>query len=555
MHLTSIRPSVSPETIGKVTRLFNGTASDILNELLQNSRRSGATRILIDYEATADGLSVTMRDDGSGIADPAQLVALGSSGWDSQVTSAEDPAGMGVFCLAGKAVTITSRTADQEQGWTISIAEDGWTGERAIAVELANHEVGTSIRFDLPNMAAANLENCIASCAQYYPLPVIANDKELARAEFLKDAIHVSKWRGCDIGVYHSRHGRGEANFHGLVIHRTAPFFTLRESMGYGDYYVRIDIARMQGLELVLPSRKEFVENGIYHELITACERAIYEAIAQKPAHRLSFDQWRRAQELGIDLPEAEAALWSWYPRTAEADNVMADTKQLEAGDLIIVDDFEPEIGQPMARALRHADIRPRLAEAHASYEGYGWYDRLARLSVPRFYIDVADHRYIIGENGTFPPLPHHVEADAIELRYTITDRAGETETHHGLSVDVAFHLDEECWYGDIERVNIAWVKGSSLDPDSLVDLLDAVAFSASDDSDADSWDTQHERFLRDAHTIATHIILGEDAAIERQFVDLLTRAQWMLPKGKVLSIAMSGDALEVSLNSWPEAE
>ena len=36
MNPTVIRPSVSPKTITKVTRLFNGTIGDILGELLQN---------------------------------------------------------------------------------------------------------------------------------------------------------------------------------------------------------------------------------------------------------------------------------------------------------------------------------------------------------------------------------------------------------------------------------------------------------------------------------------------------------------------------------------
>ena len=43
MKYEPIRASVSPETIGKLTRLFNGSLSDILNELLQNARRAGAS--------------------------------------------------------------------------------------------------------------------------------------------------------------------------------------------------------------------------------------------------------------------------------------------------------------------------------------------------------------------------------------------------------------------------------------------------------------------------------------------------------------------------------
>ena len=55
MNPTVIRPSVSSKTITKVTRLFNGTIGDILGELLQNSRRAGASRIDIACCADQDG--------------------------------------------------------------------------------------------------------------------------------------------------------------------------------------------------------------------------------------------------------------------------------------------------------------------------------------------------------------------------------------------------------------------------------------------------------------------------------------------------------------------
>ena len=109
MNTTVIRPSVSPKTITKVTRLFNGTIGDILGELLQNSRRAGATRIDIACCADQDGARLTLVDDGTGVADPQTMIALGDSGWSERIHEAEDPAGMGVFSLAGKDTRISSR--------------------------------------------------------------------------------------------------------------------------------------------------------------------------------------------------------------------------------------------------------------------------------------------------------------------------------------------------------------------------------------------------------------------------------------------------------------
>ena len=39
----TIQTAVGQALIGKVSRLFNGSVSDVLHELLQNARRAGAT--------------------------------------------------------------------------------------------------------------------------------------------------------------------------------------------------------------------------------------------------------------------------------------------------------------------------------------------------------------------------------------------------------------------------------------------------------------------------------------------------------------------------------
>ena len=67
MKHDTIRATVSPETISKVTRLFNGTIGDILNELLQNARRAGASGVDVDAMPVENGLRVTIADDGCGI--------------------------------------------------------------------------------------------------------------------------------------------------------------------------------------------------------------------------------------------------------------------------------------------------------------------------------------------------------------------------------------------------------------------------------------------------------------------------------------------------------
>jgi len=87
-----------------------------------------------------------------------------------------------------------------------------------------------------------------------------------------------------------------------------------------------------------------------------------------------------------------------------------------------------------------------------------------------------------------------------------------------------------------------------------LVELFEAVAFCPSEDSDADSWDTQHERFLREARKAATEILLGADAAIAGEFRDLVLRHRWLLPKGRSLTIKLADDVVDVSIGQLPQA-
>jgi glucose-6-phosphate-specific signal transduction histidine kinase len=93
---SSIRASVSPDTINRVGRLFNNTLPDCINELLQNARRAGATRVDVALTRN-DRVLLAVTDDGIGIADPATILTLGESRWNDDISAREDPAGMGVF--------------------------------------------------------------------------------------------------------------------------------------------------------------------------------------------------------------------------------------------------------------------------------------------------------------------------------------------------------------------------------------------------------------------------------------------------------------------------
>ena len=118
----SIRARVHDGAIDRVTRFFNASASDAFVELIQNTRRSGATRLDVATEAIpAGGIRVTVTDDGDGIADPAVLLSFGESGWDAETAEREDPAGIGVYALSKRGCSVSSRPrtaiGEHAPGW------------------------------------------------------------------------------------------------------------------------------------------------------------------------------------------------------------------------------------------------------------------------------------------------------------------------------------------------------------------------------------------------------------------------------------------------------
>lgn len=103
--------TIRAEILRELPRFFGGPKS-MVEELLQNAHRAGATHVNV----TVTPESLTLTDNGRGLHDPTVLVTAGQSLWGNTVTR---PAGLGVFStLIGdhvREVTFESR------GWKLSL--------------------------------------------------------------------------------------------------------------------------------------------------------------------------------------------------------------------------------------------------------------------------------------------------------------------------------------------------------------------------------------------------------------------------------------------------
>jgi len=301
MKTQTIQATVSKKLLSKADRLFTGTLDGRIIEILQNARRAGATHVEITNK---DGL-VTVCDNGSGIEDFSKLLDLGDSDWDQALEEAEDPAGVGVFCLSPRQVTICSGSRK------VCITDKAWTGEPVPVQENTNVVKGTMLVFADEPWEFSKVERH----AVFSGLVVAVDGQKCSKEEFCSEmAVHYPAL-GCNIEVRpkktlnkwhtHFRHGYYSndvlVNFHGQVISFTDSPVSDEELTFLVDM-----TAEPTGIRLMLPARTRLVENKAFEQLKAAIEIEAFRFVQKQGSHKLPFKEYKRAKEIGIDLPEAE---------------------------------------------------------------------------------------------------------------------------------------------------------------------------------------------------------------------------------------------------------
>ncbi|WP_230771761.1 ATP-binding protein [Sphingomonas sp. Leaf4] len=545
----TIHASVAPETISKVGRLFNGSLEDILTELLQNSRRAGATSIAITADLTADDPILTIADDGHGITDPSSILTLGRSDWSDDTRRREDPAGMGVFSLAGRAVTVRSFSNTAGAGWRADIPADGWDSGQPITVLTDPIACGTEISLAVPKHWHLQLAQAVARVARYYPLPVSWNGREVEQQEWLANAVHVEEWNGSRIGVMrempsHYRSVDPRLNFHGLIIGAAMPIVT---EVDRGRHWtVRVDILDTPDLQLVLPARKEVVQNDALTALRAAAHAAIFRAITALGSHRLSHADWCVAQGMGIELPEADAYLEGWRPAIADGDSYEGGAR-ITGLAMTVMPELDAIIAQPVARCLtRHNPVDAPLVHPEARFAGYHWYDTLAHVEDVTFRVTLGGQVATIDIGGDADTRLDSGFVDAIELVMALSHAGASVTTV--TATDVAFASD--CWGGnELDEVGLFVVRGCDANPSDVLDLFERAIFSANTDSDCDSPSTQSSAFRAEAAERITTLMVGADAAIEQRLRALMLECRWFIPKGRAVTIRLDATEVAVSLS------
>ena len=573
----TIRARIHESAVKRVTRIYAATLAEILAEVLQNSRRADATRVHVavaaphDETAAATGeppLTVTISDDGAGIADPAVLLSFGENGWDDATVRREDAAGFGFASLARRNCTVSSRPRSPDgelaPGWRVALAPTHFLGEAEAvvqAVDEAPYPYGTAISFEATESVEV-IRNAAENAAHHYPLPVVFDDRtdpnaaaeELPRRAFLDGAIHAEPWRGLVFGVFKDRrsgYNDPDLNFFGLTLPVRLPTV---ETVHGPAWSVLADVDDCPDLELVLPARKEAVENAFLEEMREAARLAIYRAMAADPSPRPAFEDWTRARAARIDIAPPPAVLRPWRPGVADCNDWREPGKPADAGRNALVMDCDPE--PPEAQALWRAAERDgsaaRLVEADRRLEGYGWYDALDRATEITVRVAAGDDwmaldEYPLPEASRAPAaaLPTRPAAIRIALAVRPASRVARTLD---LPADLVFAGEAWSW---IDEAMPLVAQDSALQPHQLAELLLAGFFSPSDDADSDSWETQRNRFEEEALHLATRLLLSDDEACRASIAEAVRRELiWFAPRDRTVDIRIRRPDVTVTLAS-----
>ena len=574
----TIRARIHESAVRRVTRIYSATLADIFAETLQNSRRAGATRVRIAVSASAGespdageaGFTVTVADDGQGIADPAVLLSFGENGWSDELVRREDAAGFGFASLARRGCTVISRPRSPDgeapPGWTVELAPAHFLGEADAEVHVdtdAPFPHGTVISFGASESAAA-IRNAAENAARHYPLPVVFEDGteggagELPRRAFLDGAVHAERWRGLAFGVFRSRH-RGyndpDLNFFGLTLPVGLPAV---ETVHGPVWSICADIGDCPELELVLPARKEAVGNAFLDEMREAARLAAYRAMAADPDPRPVFRDRTRAREAGIGIAPPPALLRPWRPSVADVNDWREPAKLAAAGQdaLVMACDPEPPEAQALWRAAERAGVASQLFETDRRLEGYGWYDGLDRVADIAVRVAaegkwMALDEYPLPETSRSPAAPLPSRPAAIRIELAVRPASGPARTLD-LPADLVFAGEAWGWIDDAMPLVAV---DSALQPHELAELLRAGFFSPSDEADSDSWETQRDRFDEQALHLATRLLLSDDEACRTSIAEAVRRELiWLAPRDRTVDIRIRRPDVAVTLGAAAEA-
>lgn len=515
-----IRATVDQAILSKVDRLFDASPVTIFSELLQNSRRAGATEVEIEIVKLDTGFSaVRYSDNGVGIEDPGVLLNLAGRGWGDDIQEAEDPAGMGFFAMSN-----FERAHVASCGWEADFYKETFVGvEELRPRHTKDYTRGIRISWQWlsedTNAAGRTLSGEAWKAAKHCGIAKvrISGDVnyELQSQEFIGADLFCREVPelGVKLAVDSARNYFGAArlqfNFWGVKFTHSltsaAALAICRD--------VLVDVRDAKHLKLVLPARNAVKHGPALDALTSAAEALLLEWVAKHEygEHDYSFAVYDKARSMGIDIGESR--------------------EYLKGSS--IYNKGKPYLLVTGCHSCSFAYLDTHQSEWRAVHpdetkEGYSWYDKIPKVTAAHITIDgvskadeeVFEYGYSPhGEKKTF------YKADEIEIRYTVD---GREDVVIQPSTLVAFE-DTVSYWGSFSGFVMLKRSATCEDCDDIVDTIFELAFSVSDDGEYDSPDTQKREFCKEACADVAEFIGGKELGLKKMLLEHLGDSPYSL--------------------------
>lgn len=342
----------------------------LVTELLQNSRRAGATQIWVTHDAQSKVL--TVEDDGGGIADFQKLLAINESGWDEAVQQQEHAFGVGF----SNVLYAADRCTVQSRGLSMVFSTDAALNQELIDVvdDSTVHPYRT--RVVLEGVDLPGLETQLPELVRGFALPVTFNGAPVPRphSEGCEAGEAGLPFTVTSVGRIHL-HGRDSGEpasgtyvyLQGFCVHK--PSWNAHASA----HVVHLDTQKFVAR---LPDRRVLIDEDEQLRLVHAAQRELWLGVLCKAKSGLSPElfcdrYWDVARAWGCRsvfddvaaLPKQVCAQITSYPIQIPSDAqdcldglaTPLTRREVEAGEVHLVDLSHPdETNMAHWMAVRH---------------------------------------------------------------------------------------------------------------------------------------------------------------------------------------------------------
>lgn len=154
----------------------------VVQELIQNARRAGATTVWINTGESLSGeKTLSVMDNGAGIEKFEVLLRVAKSGWGDEVQANEGPYGMGfIACIyAARCVDVVSR------GKVLTMEQDKVLANGEFEVEDFEGQLpeGVVTSVTLHGIDTEKVKNQMQTMVRGYPIEIVFNGTPMARAD------------------------------------------------------------------------------------------------------------------------------------------------------------------------------------------------------------------------------------------------------------------------------------------------------------------------------------------------------------------------------------